>query len=183
LLARLLYNDGLVTVFAFAFGGIYAAGTFGFTIEEILIFGIVLNLTAGIGAFVCGFLDDALGGKRTIQLSLIGLILATLLAMLAPSRTWFWVAGIVIGICSGPNQSASRSLMGRFVPANKQNEFFGFFAFSGKATAFVGPFLLGRLTEAFDSQRIGVSIILVLFAAGALVLLRVNEREGMTVAA
>jgi MFS transporter, UMF1 family len=181
LLARLLYNDGLVTVFAF--GGIYAAGTFDFTIEEILIFGIVLNITAGVGAFVCGFLDDALGGKRTIQLSLVGLIVATLLAILAPSRTWFWVAGIVIGIFSGPNQSASRSLMGRFVPANKENEFFGFFAFSGKATGFLGPFLLGRLTEAFDSQRIGVSIVLVLFVAGALVLIRVDEKEGIAVAA
>ena len=180
LLAHMLYNDGLVTVFAF--GGIYAAGTFDFTIEEILIFGIVLNITAGVGAFVSGFVDDALGGKRTVQLSLVGLFVATLLAVLAPSRTWFWAAGIVFGIFSGPNQSASRSLMGRFVPANKVNEFFGFFAFSGKATAFLGPFLLGRLTEAFDSQRIGVSVVLVLFAVGAFVLLRVDENDGMAAA-
>jgi UMF1 family MFS transporter len=180
LVAHLLYNDGLVTVFAF--GGIYAAGTFEFTIEEILIFGIVLNITAGVGAFAGGFLDDVLGGKRTIQLSLAGLIVATLLAILAPSRTWFWIAGIVIGISSGPNQSASRSLMGRFVPAHKENEFFGFFALSGKATAFLGPFVLGRLTEAFESQRVGVSIVLVLFVLGALVLRRVDEKEGMVAA-
>ena len=59
LLARLVYNDGLITVYAF--GGIYAAGTFGFTMEEIMIFGVVLNITAGIGAFATGFLDDYLG--------------------------------------------------------------------------------------------------------------------------
>jgi MFS transporter, UMF1 family len=180
LLARLLYNDGLVTVFAF--GGIYAAGTFDFTIEEILVFGIVLNVTAGFGAFVCGFLDDRIGGKRTIQISLVGLSTATLLAMVAQTRLWFWLAGVFIGIFSGPNQSASRSLMGRFVPSGKENEFYGFFAFSGKATAFVGPFVLGQLTEAFDSQRFGVSIVLVLFVAGAFVLTRVNEAEGVAVA-
>ena len=60
LLARLLYNDGLTTIFAF--GGIYAAGTFGFSFQEIMIFGIVLNITAGIGAYLMGFLDDRIGG-------------------------------------------------------------------------------------------------------------------------
>ena len=143
LLARLLYNDGLVTVFAF--GGIYAAGTFGFDMEDMLIFGIVLNVTAGLGAFCLGFLDDLLGGKKTLQISVIGLIVATIVAVWAPTRAWFWVAGILLGIFAGPNQSASRSLMGRFVPPDKENEFFGFFAFSGKFTAFLGPFLLGCL--------------------------------------
>ncbi|MGB6363022.1 MAG: MFS transporter, partial [Thermoanaerobaculia bacterium] len=145
LIARLVYNDGLVTIFAF--GGIYAAGTFGFTLQEIMIFGIVLNVAAGLGAFVLGFLDDRLGGKRTIQISLWGLSIATLIAVLAPHKWMFWVAGIMVGIFAGPTQSASRSLMGRFVPPDKENEFFGFFAFSGKATAFLGPFMLGLLTQ------------------------------------
>ena len=180
LLARLVYNDGLITVFAF--GGIYAAGTFGFEIEEILIFGIVLNLTAGLGAFGMGFLDDKLGGKRTLQISLIGLAAATLLAVTAPNRAWFWVAGITVGIFSGPNQSASRSLMARFVPAEKENEFFGFFAFSGKATAFLGPTLLGIITQVSGSQRIGISVVLVLFAIGLLLLGKVNEKEGIEAA-
>jgi UMF1 family MFS transporter len=180
LLARLLYNDGLITVFAF--GGIYAAGTFGFTMTDILVFGIVLNVTAGLGAFAFGFLDDKLGGKKTLQVTLVGLLAATLLAVLAPNSFWFWVAGILIGIFVGPNQSASRSLMGRFVPPDKENEFFGFFAFSGKATAFLGPFLLGVLTEAFDTQRAGVAVVLLLLAAGFIVLLSVDEREGIEAA-
>ncbi len=181
LLARVLYNDGLVTVFAF--GGIYAAGTFDFSFEEILVFGIVLNATAGAGAFILGFLDDRLGGKRTLTISLWGLIAASSLAVVAPDKTTFWVAGIVVGIFSGPNQSASRSLLGRFVPPEKENEFFGFFAFSGKATAFLGPFLLGVLTAAFGSQRAGISIVVLLLVAGLVVLRGVDEEEGIRVAA
>ena len=180
LFARLLYNDGLITVFAF--GGIYASGTFGFTMQDILVFGIVLNVTAGLGAFAFGFLDDRLGGKKTLLVTLVGLMAATLLAVVAPTSTWFWVAGILIGIFVGPNQSASRSLMGRFVPPDKENEFFGFFAFSGKATAFLGPFLLGVLTEAFDTQRAGVAVVLALLAVGFVALLAVDEREGIEAA-
>ena len=177
LIARILYNDGLITIFSF--GGIYAAGTFGFTFTEIMIFGIVLNVTAGLGAFLLGFLDDIIGGKNTIQLSNIGLIIACLLAVFTTSKTVFWIAGILIGICSGPNQASSRSLMARFVPEKKTNEFFGFFAFSGKATAFVGPMLLGFLTQAFGSQRFGVAVVAILIFAGAWVLHGLDEEEGM----
>jgi len=180
LIARLVYNDGLVTVFAF--GGIYAAGTFGFTIEQVLVFGIVINVAAGASAIAMGLLDDWIGGKRTIVVSLVGLIAATALAIAARSEVWLWVAGILIGIFTGPNQSASRSLMGRFVPKAVENEFFGFFAFSGKLTAFVGPFILGVLTDVTGSQRIGVSIVLVLFIVGLALLLTVDEHEGKAAA-
>ncbi len=180
LAARLFYNDGLITIFAF--GAIYAQGTFGFTTEEILILGIVLNVTAGLGALAMGFMDDALGGKRTIQVSVVGLIIAAVLAVLTASRALFWVAAILIGVFAGPNQAASRSLLGRFVPDDKENEFFGFFAFSGKATAFIGPFMLGLLTEVFGTQRAGVAIVILLFALGLAVLTSVDEAEGTRLA-
>ena len=176
MIARLVYNDALVTIFAF--GGIYAAGTFGFTLERVLLFGIVINVAAGAGAIAMGFLDDRIGGKRTIVISLLGLIVATVIAILASNETWFWVAGILIGIFSGPNQAASRSLMGRFVPHELENEFFGFFAFSGKLTAFIGPLLLGVLTQISGSQRAGVSVVVALFAIGLGLLLLVDERAG-----
>ena len=180
LIARLVYNDGLITIFAF--GGIYAVGTFGFTFTEIMVFGIVLNVAAGIGAFAMGFLDDLLGGKRTIQISLVFLILATLMAIFTQDNTVFWISGILVGFFAGPNQSASRSLMGRFVPPEKENEFFGLFAFSGKATAFLGPLALGELTRVFQSQRAGVSIVAVLFVAGSVLLKWVDEEEGVRAA-
>ena len=177
LVARFFYNNGLVTVIAF--GGIYAAESFGFTLQEVLIFGIVLNVAAGAGALLMGHLDDRIGGKRTIIISLIGLGLATVLAIAATDKQWLWVAGVITGIFLGPNQAASRSLMGRFVPREKGNEFYGFFAFSGKLTAFLGPFLLGVLTQWTGSQRWGISVVLVMFAVGLVLLIPLNEREGI----
>lgn len=176
LIAHVFYNDGILTIFSF--GGIYAAGTFGFTFSEILVFGIVLNITAGLGAFALGFLDDIIGGKKTILISNMAFIVATLIAVLAPDKIWFWIAGIMVGTFSGPNQAASRSLMGRFVPPDKENEFFGFYAFSGKATAFMGPLLLGILTEKFQSQRVGVAVVLIFFLIGSVILHFVDEKEG-----
>jgi UMF1 family MFS transporter len=173
LIARLIYNDGLVTVFAF--GGVYAAGTFDFTIEQVLVFGIVINIAAGVGAIAMGYVDDLIGAKRTIIASLFGLFGAVLIVLLARDVVWFWFAGVIIGIFSGPNQSASRSLMGRYVPSGKQNEYFGFYAFSGKLTAFIGPFLLGVATDFADSQRAGIAVVLLMFAVGLSVLVYVRE--------
>lgn len=177
LVARLFYNDGLVTLIAF--GGIYAQGTLGFSLEEVLMFGIVLNVMAGLGAFVLGFLDDKIGGRRVIFLSLGLLIAASVLAVVTTDKTMFWVSGLLVGLAIGPNQASSRSLLGRFVPDDKEAEFYGFFAFSGKATAFIGPFMLGVLTDIFNTQRAGVSIVIVLFVIGAVILWRVNEAEGI----
>jgi UMF1 family MFS transporter len=180
LVARLFYNDGLVTIFAL--GGIYAAGTFGFTTEEIIYFGMALNVAAGLGAFLFGFVDDKVGGKRTIYVSLVLLSIATLVAVFGQTKAMIWAAGLLVGLAAGPNQSASRSLLGRFVPDDKETEFYGFFAFSGKLTAFMGPLLFGVLTTAFASQRAGVAVVLVFFLLGALVLTTVDEREGIALA-
>ncbi len=178
--ARLIYNDGLVTVFGF--GSIYAMGTFGMTFGEVIILGIVLNVAAGLGAWLFGFVDDRVGGRKTILITLVALSAATIIAVWAPNKTWFWVAGIGIGLFVGPNQSASRSLMGRFVPTRHSGEFFGFFAFSGKATAFMGPWLLGELSGAFGNQRIGVGSTLLFFIVGAAIMLTVNEKAGIAAA-
>jgi len=135
-----------------------------------------------IGAWAFGVMDDRWGGKKTILLSLLGLIGAGAAAVLARSRLVFWAAAIMVGLLVGPAQSASRSLLGRFVPPDRENEFFGFFAFSGKAVAFFGPLVLGRLTAWFDSQRAGMASVLLFFILGALLLLRVDEAEGLRAA-
>ncbi len=177
LVARLFYNDGLVAIFSF--GGIYAAGTFGFTFEEIMIFGIAMNAAAGIGAFVMGSVDDRLGGKLTIYITLAAFLFGTFGAAAAGSQLVFWISAITVALFAGPNQSASRSLMGRFVPKDKVNEFYGFFSFSGKATAFIGPLMIGELTLAFGSQRVGVGSLVLLFAVGGILMTRVNEKAGI----
>ncbi len=177
LVARLLYNDGLITIFAF--GGIYAAGTFGMSLPEVIQFGIALNVTAGIGACVFGVVDDRLGGKRTILVTLVALTVFSLLAVWAPSVGWLWLAGLSLGLFVGPNQSASRTLMSRFVPEQHSAAFFGLFAFSGKITTFAGPLLLGIVTQATGSQRLGVATVVGFFVLGGLLLLTVDERRGI----
>ena len=74
----------------------------------------------------------------------------------------------------GPNQAASRSLMGRLIPKNKENEFYGFFAFSGKATAFVGPLLLSIIVSYTDSLQYGLISVVLLFILGTILLSKVN---------
>ena len=176
LVARLIYNDGLITVFAF--GGVYAAGTFGMDTAEVIVFGIALNVASGLGAFLFGLVDDRIGGRATILWSLVGLFGCSLAAVAAPNKAWFWGAAMVMGLFIGPNQSASRSLMARFAPRRYESEFFGFFAFSGKATAFLGPLLLGLITAGYG-QRAGIAVVLVFFLVGGLLLLRVDEARGI----
>ena len=180
LLARLLYNDGLGTIFSLI--GIFAGRVFGWDTAQILVFGIAANITAGSGAFIFGFLDDRMGGKKTIMISVVALGLGVLVGVAAQSELWFWVAGLTAAAFAGPNQAASRSLMARFTPADRQAEFFGFFAFSGKATTFAGPLLVGVANEIFSSARIGMGTVAIFFVAGGLVLASVNEAEGIRAA-
>ena len=177
LIARMIYNDGLVTIFAL--GPLYAAEVFGFTINEVILWGLALNVTAGLGAFAMGFLDDRIGGRKTILLSLVGLFIATLWATVATAKSSMFLAGLLAGVFVGPNQAASRSLLGRFVPPEKETEFYGFFAFSGKAIAFMGPLLYGLAITLFGNQRVGVGLIMVFFLIGGLILMGVDEEAGM----
>jgi UMF1 family MFS transporter len=175
LIARMIYADGLVTVFAF--GGIYAADTFGMALEQVIFFGIVLNVTAGIGAFGFAWLDDWFGSKRVIYISLSGLLATALGAVVVQDVAWFWVWGSLLGIFVGPAQAASRSLMARLAPAELRTEFFGLYALTGKATAFAGPALVAIVIAATESQRWGLSTVLAFFAVGFLLLLTVKEPE------
>jgi len=184
LIARLFYNDALVTIFAF--GGIYA-GHLGFSYVEVLILGVVLNVAACIGSFLFGYLEDKIGVFRMLNITLWVLFFAVLLAFIAPfincnslicfndeisyfinPKSLFWIAGVFIGLMQGPNQSGSRSLMARLSPEDKKNEFFGFYAFSGKATSFIGPLLFGILTAAFGTQQAGLFIVVLFFLIGIL---------------
>lgn len=180
LVARLIYNDGLTTIFAMA--SIYAGAAFGMPLEEFLVLGIAINLAAGVGAYAFGFVDDRIGGKRTIVISLVVLTAATATAALTRSVAMFWVAGIVLGIMIGPNQSASRSLLSRMVPEQKQGEFFGFYAFSGKLSSVLGPLTYGLVLGATESHRAAVGSVAAFFVVGLLLLLTVDEREGLAAA-
>ncbi|MEQ9547853.1 MAG: MFS transporter [Marinobacter sp.] len=175
LIARMLYTDGLATIFTF--GGVYAAGTFNMNPTEVLQFAIALNVTAGLGALGFSWIDDALGGRNTILLALVGLGSSALAILLVDGATAFWIWGMVLGIFVGPLQSASRSHLARVAPPHLQTQMFGLFAFSGKATAFAGPLLVGSVTAITDSQRWGMSTILVFLLVGFLLMLTVPATE------
>ena len=172
LLARMLYIDGLNTLFAF--GGIYAAGTFGLELSDVIIFGILLNVTGGIGAFAFAWLDDRIGSKPVILVALTGLMICGLAAVLTTSVTVFWIVGGLLGLFVGPTQAASRTLMTRLAPVEQQTEMFGLYALSGKVTAFLGPLVLSIVTDWADSQRAGMATILIFFIAGFIVLARLK---------
>jgi UMF1 family MFS transporter len=174
LLARFFYVDGMNTMFAF--GGIYAAGTFGMKVDEVIMFGIGLNVTAGLGAAAFAWIDDRIGAKPTIVIALAGLVGVGVPLLFVESKTWFWALGLPLGIFMGPAQAASRSLMARLAPAEVRTEMFGLFAFSGKATAFLGPGILGAITAATGSQRWGMATVVVFLAIGlALLVWKVRE--------
>jgi UMF1 family MFS transporter len=168
LLARMIYTDGLNTLFAF--GGIFAAGAFGMPMDEVIKFGILLNVTAGIGALGFAWVDDWIGAKPTILIALAGLVVSGAIAISVQDVTWFWIAGAFLGIFVGPAQAASRSLMGRIAPPEMRGEMFGLYALSGKASAFLGPFVLGTVTYLTASQRIGMATILAFFVVGGILL-------------
>ncbi len=164
LLARLFYVDGMNTMFAF--GGIYAAGTFGMSFAEIIQFGIALNVTAGLGAAGFAWLDDRIGSKRTVQIGILGLIAFGVPLLVVEGKTAFWLLALPLGIFMGPVQAASRSLMAHLAPTELRTEMFGLYALSGKVTSFAGPAVLAWATVAFESQRAGMATIIAFFVVG-----------------
>tara|TARA_B100000959_G_C14916477_1_gene597572 strand:- start:233 stop:1495 length:1263 start_codon:yes stop_codon:yes gene_type:complete len=175
LLARMIYTDGINTLFAF--GGIYAVGSFGFSFTELLTFGVAINVAAGMGAIGFAWLDDRIGPKQVILIALVALTILGGILLIIQDKTMFWVFGVPLGLFVGPAQSASRSLMAHIAPAELRTEMFGLYAFSGKATAFIGPALLALATEMFHSQRAGMATILIFFIAGGLLLLPVVDAK------
>lgn len=195
LLANMIYTDGLVSLFAF--GGIYAAGTFGWHTIQIGTFGIMLAIAGTFGAWVGGKLDDRLGPKRVIAGSLLILLLAVaaillvdkdsvLFVRVAPPQAGaplfssaaeraYLVLGCLIGAAGGPLQAASRTLLIHLAPKDRIAQYFGLFALTGKVTSFIGPLLIGMITAATASQKAGMAVLVVFFVAGLGLLMRVKD--------
>ncbi len=171
LIAHLVYTDGLAALFAF--GGVYAAGTFDMSEPEVLGFGIALNISAGIGAFGFAWMADWRSSKATVITSLIGLVVTGAAVLQVESVALFWTFGILLGLFVGPVQAASRSYLAHLAPPEMRNQMFGLYALSGKATAFIAPLLVGWITYVSNSQRVGMSVILIYFGVGIVLMSRV----------
>jgi MFS transporter, UMF1 family len=194
LLANMIYTDALVSLFAF--GGIYAAGTFGWNTIQIGTFGIILAIAGTFGAWLGGKLDDKLGPKRVIAGSMLVLLFAIIAILMVDKDRIFFVSvapptpngplfsaaaeraylvlGCLIGMAGGPLQAASRSLLIRMAPRDRITQYFGLFALTGKITSFAGPLLIGIVTAVTMSQRAGMAVLVLFFVAGLALLARVR---------
>lgn len=199
LLANMIYTDGIVALSVF--GAIYAASVFGWTAIELGLFGIVIIFAGIFGSLIGGLLDDRIGPKRVVIGGLAILALACVLILSIDRDRLFLVVpfdppvagdgffastgervylalGALIGAAAGPLQAASRTLLARIAPREKMTQFFGLYALTGKVTSFVGPLVIGAVTTISGSQRIGVSMVVLFFVAGAVLLAGVRPTRG-----
>jgi len=174
LLASAVFRDGLAGVFTF--GGVIAAVTFGFSPSEVLIFGIVANLTAGLSTILAGRFDDRFGPKAVIAFSLAGLIVAGLAVFFAHDggTTAFWIGGLCLTLFVGPAQAASRSFLARVTPAGREGEIFGLYATTGRAASFLSPLLWTTFIAIGGAQYWGILGIVIVLAVGLALLLLVR---------
>jgi UMF1 family MFS transporter len=196
LIANMVYTDALVALFAF--GGIYAAGTFGWQTIQIGTFGILLAFSGTLGAWLGGKLDDRFGPKAVITGSILILLISSLAILSIDRDTLFFVIkveppipggglfgaaaeraylalGFFIGLAAGPLQAASRTLLIRLAPEERITQFFGLFALSGKVTSFLAPLAVSIVTAFTASQKAGMSVLIVFFIVGLALLARVKE--------
>ena len=193
LVARMIYQDGVNALLGL--GGVFAAAMFGWSITEIGIFGIILNVVAIFGCLVASRLDTNLGSKVVVIVSLVLLTVATIgIVSTGPGYTLFGglmlpgadsgglfgtpaekayiVFGLLIGIAFGPVQASSRSYLARSVTPEEAGRYFGIYALAGRATSFLAPFLVATVTALSGSPRFGMAMILLFLIAGLAILWR-----------
>jgi MFS transporter, UMF1 family len=172
LIASALYRDGLAAIFSF--GAILAVSVYGLAQASVLIFGIAANLVAAIGALGMGAIEDRIGPKKVIMISLIGLITTAMILLFAHGTTMFWIFGLLLTLWVGPAQASSRSFMARVAPAGREGEMFGLYATTGRAASFLAPGLFALFSGLF-SDRMGIVGIVLVLLAGTLLLARVQS--------
>jgi UMF1 family MFS transporter len=141
LLCTVLYQAGIQAVITLA--AIYANQAFHFSTQQTILLVLVVNITAAIGAFIFGHVQDRIGHVRAIAFTLIGWIVMVLLAWAAPDERMFWVAANLAGLCMGASQSAGRALVGLLAPPAQQAEFFGLWGLAVKLASIIGPLTYG----------------------------------------
>ncbi|AYM11921.1 MFS transporter [Agrobacterium tumefaciens] len=197
LIARMLYQDGVNGVLIL--GGVFAAGMFGWATMEIGLFGILLNVVAIVGCFAAGRVDQKLGSRITILISLVLLLIATvgIVSTEKASTLFGWIQlptadnggifatgaekayllyGILIGLAFGPVQASSRSYLARNITIAEAGRYFGIYALSGRATSFMATLSFSIATYLSGSAHIGMATLIVFLGLGFVLLLRVPER-------
>ena len=181
LISLTTYYSGIHIVIVLA--AVYAQEVMGFKTQDTIILIMVVNVTAAIGAFLFGHLQDQIGSSRCIAITLLIWSAAIICAYFATDEILFWIAANLIGTALGGAQSAGRALVGQFTPSGRQGEFFGLWGLATKLSAIIGPLTYGGMIYLFEgNHRIALLSTLVFFILGLMLLTTVNEKRGREMA-
>ena len=196
IIAFLIYNDGILMTLDF--GAILGAVLYGMEQQELIIFMIIVQVTSVAGAYLFGLVSTDFGGKRSLIISLLLMIVPVAWLYFSYSRLEFYIIGALAGFALTGVQSVSRTMVGTFAPPGQSAEFYGFFAVAGRTSSFVGPTIFGllaaRATRWFLEQgqvellakqaghRFALVSIVVFLVAGLVLLLSVNEKRAIAAA-
>ena len=177
LVCILFYQAGIMAVIALA--AIYAQEAMKFTTQQTIVLILVVNITAALGAFGFGYLQDAIGHIRSMLLVLVGWIVMITLAYLAEGVAMFWVAANLAGLCMGSSQAAGRAIVGYLSPPGRLAEFFGLWGLAVKAASIFGPLTYGAVTWIFEgNHRLGILAVGVYFVVGLALLAGIDVERG-----
>ena len=181
LIALTVYYCGINTVVVLA--AVYAQEVMGFRTNDTIVLVMVVNVTAAVGAFLFGQVQDRLGSLPTLAITLLIWIGASSLAFWTESRAGFWVVANLVGIALGSSQASGRALVGQLAPPGRAAEFFGLWGLAGKLAAIVGPLSYGLITYlTAGNHRLAILSTVLFFVAGLMLLATVNESRGKAAA-
>jgi MFS transporter, UMF1 family len=181
LFCLLFYQAGIMTVIALA--AIYAEQAMQFTTQQTIFLILVVNVTAAVGAFGFGYLQDAIGHIRAVAVTLVGWILMVVIAFYSESKESFWVAANLAGLCMGSAQAAGRAIVGYLAPPARLAEFFGLWGLAMKTAAIFGPLTYGTVTWVFaGNHRLGIFATGIYFVIGLALLWRIDMERGRAAA-
>ncbi|MDK8763595.1 MFS transporter [Corynebacterium sp. MSK218] len=174
LFASAIFRDGLSAVFSF--GAVLGVSVYGLSPGDVLIFGVAANVAAALGAVAGGLIDDHVGPKAIILTCLAILTLMAGIMFVAQGPTAFWICGLILCLCVGPAQASARGFLARVAPPGREGEMFGLYATTGRAVAWLTPFLFGVFVSLLgQGDRGGVLAIGLVLLVGALVLIPVKD--------
>lgn len=177
LLCTLFYQAGIQAVIALA--AIYAQQAMGFSVQQTISLIFVVNISAAVGAFLFGHVQDRIGHVATVAITLCGWIGMVLLAYFAQGPAMFWVAANLAGLCMGSSQSAGRALVGLLSPVARRAEFFGLWGFAVKLSSIFGPITYGVATWVTQgNHRLGMLMVGSYFVIGLAILGGVRMKRG-----
>jgi UMF1 family MFS transporter len=177
LLCILFYQAGITAVISLA--AIYAEQAMKFTTQQTITLILVVNITAAVGAFGFGYLQDAIGHVRAVALTLVGWIVMVVLAGFSEGAAMFWAAANLAGLCMGSSQAAGRAIVGYLAPPARLAEFFGLWGLAVKAASIFGPITYGVVTWAFPgNHRLGIFVTGIYFVIGLALLRSIDVERG-----